>query len=86
MRGDGAAGGVLSGIIAVLNARVRFGVRQPGRVAVQPRDDVIDNIELPPTLLSRFDLIYLVLDKPNPEPDWRLARPAWSALQGARRR
>ena len=29
---------------------------------------------MPPTLLSRFDLIYLVLDKPNPESDRRLAR------------
>jgi DNA replicative helicase MCM subunit Mcm2 (Cdc46/Mcm family) len=35
---------------------------------------VIDNIDLPPTLLSRFDLIFLVLDKANPETDRRLAR------------
>ena len=24
---------------------------------------VVENIQLPPTLLSRFDLIYLILDK-----------------------
>jgi DNA replication licensing factor MCM4 len=30
---------------------------------------VVENIRLPPTLLSRFDLIYLVLDKPSPEHD-----------------
>jgi DNA replication licensing factor MCM4 len=27
-----------------------------------PSMSVVDNIKLPPTLLSRFDLIYLVLD------------------------
>jgi DNA replication licensing factor MCM4 len=34
---------------------------------------VVDNIRLPPTLLSRFDLIYLVLDKQNEASDRRLA-------------
>jgi len=34
---------------------------------------VIDNIKLPPTLLSRFDLIYLVLDKQSEASDRRLA-------------
>ena len=39
-----------------------------------PMKNVVENINLPPTLLSRFDLIYLVLDKPNAESDRRLAR------------
>jgi DNA replication licensing factor MCM4 len=39
-----------------------------------PSKNVVENINLPPTLLSRFDLIYLVLDKPNAESDRRLAR------------
>lgn len=34
----------------------------------------MDNIQLPPTLLSRFDLIYLILDTPDREKDDRLAR------------
>ena len=34
---------------------------------------VVENINLPPTLLSRFDLIYLVLDKQNEASDRRLA-------------
>ena len=38
-----------------------------------PNISVVENIKLPPTLLSRFDLIYLVLDKPNAEGDRRLA-------------
>ena len=29
---------------------------------------------LPPTLLSRFDLIYLILDTPNPVTDRKLAK------------
>jgi DNA replication licensing factor MCM4 len=35
---------------------------------------VVDNIQLPPTLLSRFDLIYLILDAPNVDHDRRLAQ------------
>lgn len=31
-------------------------------------------MQLPPTLLSRFDLIYLVLDQPNEVVDRRLAQ------------
>jgi len=34
----------------------------------------VENIKLPPTLLSRFDLIYLILDKPNAEDDRKLAK------------
>lgn len=34
----------------------------------------MDNIQLPPTLLSRFDLIFLILDQHNVEQDRRLAR------------
>lgn len=39
-----------------------------------PRKSVVENIQLPPTLLSRFDLIYLILDKPSSESDRRLAK------------
>ena len=39
-----------------------------------PRLSIIDNIQLPPTLLSRFDLIYLVLDKADAATDRKLAR------------
>lgn len=39
-----------------------------------PKLSIVDNIQLPPTLLSRFDLIYLILDTPDREKDDRLAR------------
>lgn len=38
-----------------------------------PKLSVVENIKLPPTLLSRFDLIYLVLDKQSEPSDRRLA-------------
>ena len=38
-----------------------------------PKRSVISNINLPPTLLSRFDLIYLLLDTVNEAKDRRLA-------------
>ena len=39
-----------------------------------PKKTIIENIQLPHTLLSRFDLIFLVLDPRSKEYDQRLAR------------
>ena len=39
-----------------------------------PQLSVVDNIQLPPSLVSRFDLIYLLLDKADEANDRRLAR------------
>ena len=64
-----------AGIIAVLNARTSvLASANPVGSRYNPSLSVVDNIQLPPTLLSRFDLIFLVLDKPNPDTDRRLAR------------
>ena len=64
-----------AGIIATLNARTSvLASANPVGSRYNPRMSVVDNIQLPPTLLSRFDLIYLVLDKANPQTDRRLAR------------
>lgn len=64
-----------AGIIATLNARTSIlASANPVQSRYNPRLSVVDNIKLPPTLLSRFDLIYLVLDKPNPETDRKLAK------------
>lgn len=45
----------------------------PIKSKYDPKMSVVENIKLPPTLLSRFDLIYLVLDKQNEQSDRRLA-------------
>ena len=39
-----------------------------------PRISVVDNIKLPPTLLSKFDLMYLILNAPNVEKDRRITQ------------
>ncbi len=64
-----------AGIVAQLNARTaiiaaanpRFGRYEDSRPPVE-------NINLPPTILSRFDLIYVIRDVPDAETDKRMAR------------
>ena len=64
-----------AGIICTLNARTSIlASANPAESRYNPRLSVVENIQLPPTLLSRFDLIYLVLDRPDAESDRRLAR------------
>ena len=64
-----------AGIIATLNARTSvLASANPVGSRYNPRMSVIDNIHLPPSLLSRFDLIYLVLDKVDQQTDVQLAK------------
>lgn len=64
-----------AGIVATLNARTAIlASANPLQSRYNPRLSVVDNIQLPPTLLSRFDLIYLILDKQDAEADRRLAQ------------
>jgi DNA replication licensing factor MCM4 len=63
-----------AGIICTLNARTAIlAAANPVNSKYDPKLSVVDNIKLPPTLLSRFDLIYLVLDRQNDAHDRRLA-------------
>eukprot|EP01119_Soliformovum_irregulare_P025718 TRINITY_DN9602_c0_g1_i1.p1 TRINITY_DN9602_c0_g1~~TRINITY_DN9602_c0_g1_i1.p1 ORF type:complete len:811 (-),score=201.60 TRINITY_DN9602_c0_g1_i1:15-2447(-) len=63
-----------AGIICTLNSRTSvLACANPRESRYNPRLSVVDNIMLPPTLLSRFDLIYLVLDKPEERTDRKLA-------------
>ena len=53
-----------AGIICSLNARTAIlAAANPVNSRYDPKLSVVDNVKLPPTLLSRFDLIFLVLDK-----------------------
>ncbi|KAL7561237.1 hypothetical protein ACA910_004158 [Epithemia clementina (nom. ined.)] len=64
-----------AGIIATLHARTSvLASANPTESRYNPNRSVVDNIQLPPTLLSRFDLIYLILDTPQVEQDRRLAQ------------
>jgi len=64
-----------AGIIATLNSRTSIlASANPTESRYNPSLSVVENIKLPPTLLSRFDLIYLILDSPNVDHDRRLAQ------------
>jgi len=64
-----------AGIVATLNARTSIlASANPVHSRYDPKLSVVDNIQLPPTLLSRFDLIYLILDNPDRDADRRLAK------------
>ena len=63
-----------AGIICTLNARTAIlAAANPLKSKYDPKMSVVENIKLPPTLLSRFDLIYLILDKATEASDRRLA-------------
>ncbi|MGC9009237.1 MAG: LAGLIDADG family homing endonuclease [Sulfolobales archaeon] len=63
-----------AGIYAVLNARASVLAAGNPRYGRYEEDrHITENINLPPTILSRFDLIFVLRDKPNPEEDRRLA-------------
>ncbi|TQS39028.1 hypothetical protein Golomagni_00453 [Golovinomyces magnicellulatus] len=64
-----------AGIITTLNARTSIlASANPIGSKYNPNIPVPQNIDLPPTLLSRFDLIYLILDRVDETNDRRLAR------------
>ena len=64
-----------AGIIATLNARTSvLACANPVGSRYNPRISVIDNIQMAPSLLSRFDLVYLLLDKADESSDKKLAR------------
>ena len=64
-----------AGIITTLNARTSIlASANPIGSKYNPSLPVPQNIDLPPTLLSRFDLVYLILDRIDETSDRRLAR------------
>lgn len=64
-----------AGIITTLNARTSvLASANPVGSKYNPNLPVPQNIDLPPTLLSRFDLLYLVLDKVDEVTDRKLAK------------
>eukprot|EP00917_Polyrhabdina_sp_WS-2016_P011959 GHVP01026294.1.p1 GENE.GHVP01026294.1~~GHVP01026294.1.p1 ORF type:complete len:782 (+),score=132.50 GHVP01026294.1:3-2348(+) len=63
-----------AGIITTLNARTSIlASANPVDSKYNPKKTIVENINLPPTLLSRFDVICLLLDTPNEDFDMRLA-------------
>ncbi|CAF2507269.1 unnamed protein product [Rotaria sp. Silwood2] len=64
-----------AGIICTLNARTSIlAAANPIESQWNKSKTIIENIQLPPTLLSRFDLIFLLLDPQDEAYDKRLAQ------------
>ena len=64
-----------AGIVCTLNARAAIvACANPRDSQYNTKLSVIENIQLPPTLLSRFDLVYLILDRVDKEHDLELAK------------
>lgn len=63
-----------AGISTTLNARTSIlAAANPLYGRYNPKISPVENINLPAALLSRFDLLFLILDKPSRDDDERLA-------------
>jgi len=64
-----------AGIMTTLNARVSIlAAANPAYGRYNPKKSMAENIALPAALLSRFDLIWLIADKPDRDNDLRIAQ------------
>ncbi|XP_077326711.1 DNA replication licensing factor MCM7 [Lithobates pipiens] len=64
-----------AGIMTTLNARCSIlAAANPAYGRYNPKKSVEQNIQLPAALLSRFDLLWLIQDKPDRDNDLRLAQ------------
>ncbi len=62
------------GIVATLNARAAvLAAANPALGRYEPHRNVSENINLPVTILSRFDLIFIIKDQPEVEYDSRMS-------------
>jgi len=63
-----------AGIVCSLNARCSIlASANPKESSYDPKLSVVENIHLPKNLMTRFDFIWLMLDKRNKDTDARLA-------------
>merc|ERR1712066_840784 len=63
-----------AGIVCSLNARTSIlASANPKDSAYDPKISIVDNINLPKNLMTRFDFIWLMLDKRNRDMDRHLA-------------
>ncbi|MEM2875989.1 MAG: minichromosome maintenance protein MCM, partial [Candidatus Bathyarchaeia archaeon] len=71
------------GIVATLNARTAIlAAANPALGRYEPYRTVAENINLPVTLLSRFDLIFILRDQPERETDSKMSEHILSLHKG----
>ena len=71
-----------AGIICTLNARTSvLASANPLHSRYEPNLSVVENLDLLPSLLSRFDLIFIILDIPKESTDRKLASHITSLYQ-----
>ncbi len=76
-----------AGITATLQARCSIlGAANPTYGRFQDEQLIADQIDMPPALLSRFDLIFILQDKPNSSRDWSIASHILKAHRVGERR
>lgn len=64
-----------AGIVASLHSRCAFlAAANPIQGRFDPYEPIANQINMPPTLLSRFDLIFIMLDRTDDEMDSKLAQ------------
>jgi DNA replication licensing factor MCM7 len=72
-----------AGITTTLNTRTTLlAAANPAFGRWNPHRTPAENINMPPALLSRFDVMWLLLDRAEPEMDARLARHILNVHQG----
>lgn len=71
------------GIVATLNARASvLAAANPALGRYEPSRNVSENITLPVTVLSRFDLMFLLVDKPEHDADAKMSKHILSLHKG----
>ena len=76
-----------AGIVCSLNARTAvLAAANPKESRYNPKRSIIYNIMLPPPLLSRFDLIFIMLDRTTEAQDKELAKHILGLYVGQERR
>ncbi len=72
-----------AGIVATLNARTTvIAASNPKKGRYDPYESVADNINLPPTILSRFDLVFIMRDIPDKMRDKSIAEHILDTRRG----
>ncbi len=72
-----------AGIVCQLNSRTSIlSAANPILSKYDAKRSVVDNINLHPALLSRFDLIYIILDIANKKLDTKLAQHILNIYSG----